>query len=221
MRYPINDNCNKTHRTILKKILDKELKIKNMSRQLNFYATDADRKIIADILREHFGEMIEVPSPKDSLQPFEDTIDKKLYHLTDAEGKEHITYREHTYYDLRKALVLDEYNSSILEYSTAFKSPSGAYVSGRFYTCTNHKDFSAKVAKFFTKLKKVFIYLKPQRLYISKNIDLDSTLFLLSNRIIKLSIDGTEEVIQDVKKTSKKAPSVKVIRDKMNLFDKK
>ena len=192
-----------------------------MSRQLNFYATDADRKIIADILREHFGEMIEVPSPKDSLQPFEDTIDKKLYRLTDAEGKEHITYREHTYYDLRKALVLDEYNSSILEYSTAFKSPSGAYVSGRFYTCTNHKDFSAKVAKFFTKLKKVFIYLKPQRLYISKNIDLYSSLFLLSNRIIMLSIDGTEEVIQDVKKTSKKAPSVKVIPDKMNLFDKK
>ena len=192
-----------------------------MSRQLNFYATDADRKIIADILREHFGEMIEVPSPKDSLQPFEDTIDKKLYHLTDAEGKEHITYREHTYYDLRKALVLDEYNSSILEYSTAFKSPSGAYVSGRFYTCTNHKDFSAKVAKFFTKLKKVFIYLKPQRLYISKNIDLDSALFLLSNRVVKLSIDGTEEVIQDVKKTSEKAPSVKVIPDKMNLFDKK
>ena len=192
-----------------------------MSRQLNFYATDADRKIIADILREHFGEMIEVPSPKDSLHLFEDTIDKELYHLTDTEGKEHITYREHTYYDLRKALVLDEYNSSILEYSTAFKSPSGAYVSGRFYTCTNHKDFSAKVAKFFTKLKKVFIYLKPQRLYISKNIDLDSALFLLSNKIIKLSIDGTEEVIQDVKKTSKKAPSVKVIPDKMNLFDKK
>ena len=192
-----------------------------MSRQLNFYATDADRKIIADILREHFGEMIEVPSPKDSLQPFEDIIDKKLYLLTDAEGKEHITYREHIYHDLRKALVLDEYNSSILEYSTAFKSPSGAYVSGRFYTCTNHKDFSAKVAKFFTKLKKVFIYLKPQRLYISKNIDLDSALFLLSNKIIKLSIDGTNEVIQDVKKTSKKAPSVKVIPDKMNLFDKK
>ena len=180
-----------------------------MSRQLNFYATDADRKIIAAILREHFGEMIEVPSPKDSLQPFEDTIDKKLYHLTDAEGKEHITYREHTYHDLRKALVLDEYNSSILEYSTAFKNPSGAYVSGRFYTRTTHKNFSAKVAKFFTKLKKVFIYLKPQRLYISKNIDLDSALFLLSNRVVKLSIDGTEEVIQDVKKTSKKAPSVK------------
>jgi hypothetical protein len=192
-----------------------------MSRQLNFYATDADRKIIAAILREHFGEMIEVPSPKDSLQPFEDTIDKKLYHLTDTEGKEHITYREHTYYDLRKALVLDEYNSSILEYSTAFKNPSGAYVSGRFYTRTNHKDFSAKVAKFFTKLKKVFIYLKPQRLYISKNIDLDSALFFLSNRIVKLSIDGTEEVIQDVKKTSKKAPSVKVIPDKMNIFNKK
>lgn len=192
-----------------------------MSRQLNFYATDADRKIIADILREHFGEMIEVPSPKDSLHLFEDTIDKELYHLTDTEGKEHITYREHTYHDLRKAFVLDEYNSSILEYSTAFKNPMGAYVSGRFYTCTNHKDFSAKVAKFFTKLKKVFIYLRPQRLYISKNIDLDSALFLLSNKIVKLSIDGTEEVIQDVKKTSKKAPSVKVIPDKMNIFNKK
>ena len=192
-----------------------------MSRQLNFYATDADRKIIADILREHFGEMIEVPSPKDSLHLFEDTIDKELYHLTDTEGKEHITYREHTYHDLRKALVLDEYNSSILEYSTAFKNPMGAYVSGRFYTCTNHKDFSAKVAKFFTKLKKVFIYLRPQRLYISKNIDLDSALFLLSNKIVKLSIDGTEEVIEDVKKTSKKAPSVKVIPYKMNIFNKK
>ena len=97
----------------------------------------------------------------------------------------------------------------------------GAYVSGRFYTCTNHKDFSAKVAKFFTKLKKVFIYLRPQRLYISKNIDLDSALFLLSNKIVKLSIDSTEEVIEDVKKTSKKAPSVKVIPDKMNIFNKK
>ena len=192
-----------------------------MSRQLNFYATDADRKIIADILREHFGEMIEVPSPKDSLHLFEDTIDKELYHLTDTEGKEHITYREHTYHDLRKAFVLDEYNSSILEYSTAFKNPMGAYVSGRFYTCTNHKDFSAKVAKFFTKLKKVFIYLKPQKLYISKNIDLDSALFLLSNRIVKLSIDGTEEVIQDIKKTSKKAPSVEVFPDKMNIFNKR
>ena len=62
-----------------------------MSRQLNFYATDADRKIIAAILREHFGEMIEVPSTKDSLHLFEDTIDKELYHLTDTEGKEHIT----------------------------------------------------------------------------------------------------------------------------------
>ena len=192
-----------------------------MSRQLNFYATDADRKIIAAILREHFGEMIEVPSPKDSLQSFEDTIDKKLYRLTDAEGKEHITYREHTYYDLRKALVLDEYNSSILEYSTAFKNPSGAYVSGRFYTRTTHKNFSAKVAKFFNKLKKEFIYLKSQKLYISKNIDLDSALFLLSNRIVKLNIDGSEEIIQDVRKTSKKAPSVKVIPDKMNIFHKK
>lgn len=84
-----------------------------MSRQLNFYATDADRKIIVDILREHFGEMIEVPCPKNSLQLFEDTIDKKLYRLTDADGKEHIAYKELTYHDLRKAFVLDEYNSSI------------------------------------------------------------------------------------------------------------
>nr|WP_314603957.1 hypothetical protein [uncultured Capnocytophaga sp.] len=192
-----------------------------MSRQLNFYASDADRKIIADILREQFGEMIEVPRHKDSLQPFEDTVDKRFYLLTDLDSKEHITYRKHTYYDQREALVLDEYNSCILEYSTAFKNPTGPYVSGRFYTCTNHKDFSEKVAKFFTKLKKVFIYLKPQKLYISKNIDLDSALFLLSNRIVKLSTNGVKEVIEDVKKTSKKAPSVKVIPDKMNIFNKK
>ena len=77
------------------------------------------------------------------------------------------------------------------------------------------------MAKFFNKLKKEFIYLKSQKLYISKNIDLDSALFLLSNRIVKLNIDGSEEIIQDVRKTSKKAPSVKVIPDKMNIFHKK
>ena len=120
-----------------------------MSRQLNFYASDADRKIIADILHKHFGEMIEVPSHKDSLQLVEDTVDKSFNLLTDLDSKEHITYREHTYYDQREALVLDEYNSCILEYSTAFKNPTGAYVSGRFYARTNHKDFSKKVAKFF------------------------------------------------------------------------
>ena len=211
----------KTKETILKKSLIRTKKLKSMSRQLNFYATNTDRKIISDILRQHFGEMIEVLSSKDSLQLFENTEDKKFYLLTDVDGKEHITYREHTYYDQRKALILDEYNSCILEYCTAFKNPTGVYVSGRFYTRTNNKDFSTKVAKFFTKLKKAFIYLKPQKLYISKNIDLDSSLFLLSNKIVKLSIDGTDEVIQDIKRTSKKALSVKVIPDKINIFNKK
>ena len=162
-----------------------------MSRQLNFYASDADRKIIADILHKHFGEMIEVPSHKDSLQLFEDTVDKSFNLLTDLDSKEHITYREHTYYDQREALVLDEYNSCILEYSTAFKNPTGAYV--------------------------IFIYLKPQKLYISKNIDLDSALFLLSNRIVKLSTDGCGRGHT----RCKKAPSVKVIPDKINIFNKK
>lgn len=102
-------------KSIFKKILIRAWKIRKgiMSRQLNFYASDADRKIIADILCEHFGEMIEVPSHKDSLQLFEDTVDKRFYLLTDLDSKEHITYREHTYYDQREALVLDEYNSCI------------------------------------------------------------------------------------------------------------
>jgi len=43
----------------------------------------------------------------------------------------------------------------------------------------------------------------------------------LSNKIVKLSIDGTDEVIQDIKRTSKKALSVKVIPDKINIFNKK
>ena len=83
----------KTKETILKKSLIRTKKLKSMSRQLNFYATNTDRKIISDILRQHFGEMIEVLSSKDSLQLFENTEDKKL---TDVDGKEHITYREHT-----------------------------------------------------------------------------------------------------------------------------
>ena len=93
-----------------------------MSRQLNFYASDADRKIIADILCEHFGEMIEVPSHKDSLQLFEDTVDKRFYLLTDLDSKEYITYREHTYYDQREALVLDEYKN-ILQLSKIPREP--------------------------------------------------------------------------------------------------
>ncbi|EGD35169.1 SCO2/SenC family protein [Capnocytophaga sp. oral taxon 338 str. F0234] len=86
----------KTKETILKKSLIRTKKLKSMSRQLNFYATNTDRKIISDILRQHFGEMIEVLSSKDSLQLFENTEDKKFYLLTDVDGKEHITYREHT-----------------------------------------------------------------------------------------------------------------------------
>lgn len=83
------------------------------------------------------------------------------------------------------------------------------------------KIFPQKWRSSLTDLKKEFIYLKSQKLYISKNIDLDSALFLLSNRIVKLNIDGSEEIIQDVRKTSKKALSAKVIPNKMNIFHKK
>lgn len=79
------------------------------------------------------------------------------------------------------------------------------------------KIFPKKWQNSFTKLKKIFIYLKPQKLYISKDIDLDSALFLLSNRIVKLSTDGCGRGHT----RCKKAPSVKVIPDKINIFNKK
>ena len=157
-----------------------------MGRQINFYAMDDDRKNIAEILNSHFGQMLEIPFYKDHFKLFEDRLEKRYYLLTDEAGKEYIKYRTYTSYNGSQSLVLDNRESPILEYSVPFKNLNGAYVEGRFYTCSQDKDFGTKVAKFFIKLKKEFIYLKKKRIYISKNIDIDKSLFLLSNKIIKL-----------------------------------
>ena len=92
----------------IQKNINKSLKgkEKDYEQTAEFLCLWADRKIIADILHKHFGEMIEVPSHKDSLELFEDTVDKRFYLLTDLDSKEHITYREHTYYDQREALCI-------------------------------------------------------------------------------------------------------------------
>ena len=41
-----------------------------MSKQINFYATEADNKFLEQLLKEVFGEMLDVPSPKGALAPF-------------------------------------------------------------------------------------------------------------------------------------------------------
>ena len=41
-----------------------------MSKQINFYATEADKKFLEQLLKEVFGEMLDVPSPQGPLATF-------------------------------------------------------------------------------------------------------------------------------------------------------
>ena len=47
-----------------------------MSKQINFYATEADKKFLEQLLKEVFGEMLDVPSPQGPLDPFPPVVYK-------------------------------------------------------------------------------------------------------------------------------------------------
>ena len=152
-----------------------ELKVKYalMSKQINFYATEVDKKFLEELLKEVFGEMLDVPSPKEPLTPFPPVLyNSSSFYLVERSRKEDLVYYTHAYYTGKIISVLDTVNSPVLEYSPAgVNATEGYYLQGRFYTRAKDKEFLKKVSVFMARMKRRFFHIKKYNLYLSPDID--------------------------------------------------
>jgi hypothetical protein len=149
-----------------------------MSKQMNFYATESDKIMIAEILNSVFGNLLDIPFHKDLLFLFDYKANKRMFYLAEENRQSEIFYRIHEYYDGSVSEILDYRKTPVLEYSPASKNKEeDYYVRGRFYCCSDDREFSKKVSQFFTKLKKNFCYVKKYNVYVSRNIDLVTAKF--------------------------------------------
>ena len=145
-----------------------------MSKQINFYATEADKKFLEQLLKEVFGEMLDVPSPQGPLDFF----------LVERNRKEDLVYYAHAYYTGEIISALDTVSSPILEYSPAgINATEGYYLQGSFYTRAKDKEFLKKVSAFMARLKRRFFHIKKYDLYLSPDIDVRSSRFSCNRTI--------------------------------------
>ena len=156
-----------------------------MSKQINFYATEADKKFLEQLLKEVFGEMLDVPSPQGPLDPFPPVLyNSSSFFLVERSRKEDLVYYAHTYYTGEIISALDTVNSPILEYSPAgINATEGYYLQGRFYTRTKDKEFLKKVSAFMARLKRRFFHIKKYNLYLSPDIDVRISRFSCNRTI--------------------------------------
>ncbi len=150
-----------------------------MSKQINFYATEVDKMFLEELLKEVFGEMLDVPSPKGPLAPFPPVLyNSSSFYLVEMSRKEDLVYYTHAYYTGKIISALDTVNSPILEYSPAgVNATEGYYLQGRFYTRAKDKEFLKKVSVFMTRMKKRFFHVKKYNLYLSPDIDVRTSRF--------------------------------------------
>lgn len=159
-----------------------------MSKQVIFFATEEDKKDIASLLINFFGELLQTYSRiKSDFSPFEEQEKRKLFLIE----KDKIDTLSFSYYENQDGTIddfLEIYKNPIIEYLPAdYNYKEGYYTEGRFYCCSEDKDFCNKVGKFFTKFKKQFLYSKKWGCYISKNIDIENTSFFIPNMIVKIT----------------------------------
>jgi len=159
-----------------------------MGKQINFFAGESDRVLILKILNSVFETPIEVPHilGKD-FKPFNAIQYHYKYYITEFSQKENVVYCKRNYDDTNTEQVLDLWESPVLEYFSILKNQNGEYVSSRFYCCFDDVEFSKKVSKFFTKLKKEFWYIKKWKMYVSKSIDVENSIFFIPNRTVKIT----------------------------------
>ena len=150
-----------------------------MSKQINFYATEADKKFLEQLLKEVFGEMLDVPSPQGPLDPFPPVLyNSSSFFLVERSRKEDLVYYAHAYYTGEIISALDTVNSPILEYSPAgINATEGYYLQGRFYTRAKDKEFLKKVSSFMARMKRRFLYIKKDNIYLSPDIDIRTSRF--------------------------------------------
>jgi hypothetical protein len=154
-----------------------------MGRQIKFYAEEADKSFILKIINDVIIEPVIVPYIKDEINHFDDFIYNKKYYITESCLKNKIVYSAHKYYDDTEGCILDYRKSPVFEFSTVLKNSDGYYGGSRFYTATEDTEFSKKVSRLFSKVKKEFWYCKYHKCYISKNIDIENAMFFSWGRI--------------------------------------
>ena len=150
-----------------------------MSKQINFYATEADNKFLEQLLKEVFGAMLDVPSPKGTLAPFPPVVyNSSAFFLVEMSRKEDLVYYTHAYHTGEIVSALDTVKSPILEYSPAgINATEGYYLQGRFYTRAKDKEFLKKVSSFMARMKRRFLYIKKYNIYLSPDIDIRTSRF--------------------------------------------
>jgi hypothetical protein len=162
-----------------------------MGKQVNFYLDEKDKPFILNIFNEIFENPIDVPYYKENDLKLFDSMgnEHRKYHISEFARKNDIIYRLHEYNDGRKAYILDTYKSPVFEFDQWFKNIYEEYVDGRFYINIDRDNvdlkFSEKVSKLFSRIKKEFWYYKKEKIYISKNIDIENSLFLSVKTILK------------------------------------
>ena len=104
-----------------------------MSKQIRFYATENDKKVIADILKSVFGELLSVPRNKEGFSIFNGVVNTHMIWLVEESRVEDIVYRTHENYDGSTTKVLNSNGSPVIEYSPSATRPDGGFFEGRFY----------------------------------------------------------------------------------------
>ena len=158
-----------------------------MSKQINFYATEVDKKFLEELLKGVFGEMLDVPSPQGPLAPFPPVLyNSSSFYLVEMSRKEDLVYYTHAYYTGKIISVLDTVNGPVLEYSPAgVNATEGYYLQGRFYTRAKDKEFLRKVSVFMARMKRRFFHVKKYNLYLSPDIDAQISRFSCDRIITK------------------------------------
>ena len=159
-----------------------------MGKQMIFYSSPADDKMIAEVLDDSFTDLIIVPyrKEKEDFQRLSGSIGKEVLYLAEKESEAKITYKRFSRIDGSFREGLDLRKSPVLEFRPSRENQFGEIIDGRFYACTEDVDFSKKVSKFFRKFKKELRYIKKYKVYVSQNIDISTSILVGAKDVTEL-----------------------------------
>ena len=141
-----------------------------MKKRIKIYAMGNCEKMIKNIWDEIFDNLSEVSLYKEEV--FEPIKDLNTFLLIEEKRKNDIVYNTGETHDGIIFETVDVFESPVLQYEPSYQNLDGEIVEGCFFSCSIDVEFAQKVNRFFSKLKKEFVYDKNYRAYISPNIEL-------------------------------------------------
>ena len=143
-----------------------------MKKYIKFYANKNCE--IKDIWERVFDNLCEIPLFKEEIfEPIEDDFGHFGLLLVEEKRKNDIVYdSSQTMHDGTIIECVDVFKSPVLQYEPSYQNLEGEIVEGAFFSCSVDAEFMQKVDKFFSTLKKEFVYCKKYRAYISPKIEL-------------------------------------------------